>query len=266
MKPKVLIPYGFGLNCEDETEYAFKSAGANVDKIHLKYLFDKPNPLSNYHLLAFVGGFSFGDHISAGKVLGNLYRLKLGEEIRRFLSDGKLIFGECNGFQVMAKSGILPSFDGENNIQNVTLMNNDSGVFEDRWVQLNVNQKSKCIFTKNIRHIYLPVRHGEGKFVTKDQTVLERLKENNQIVIQYVNDKKQPTMEYPMNPNGSVEAIAGICDPTGRVFGLMPHPTAYLTVFNHPRYYKMKRNGQIEPAQGTSIFKNATQYIERELC
>ncbi|MGD0328985.1 MAG: phosphoribosylformylglycinamidine synthase subunit PurQ [Nitrososphaeria archaeon] len=262
MKTKILIPYGFGLNCEDETRYAFELAGANVDKVHLKQLFERPKLLLEYHLLALVGGFSFGDHISAGKVLGNLYRLRLGESIKNFLCDGKLIFGECNGFQAMVKSAILPWSEGDKTEQTVTLMSNDSGVFEDRWVNLRINPRSRCVFTAGIKSMYLPVRHGEGKFFPANQSVLKKIEENNQIVMQYVDDNNVPTMQHPFNPNGSIESVAGLCDLTGRVFGLMPHPTAFLNMCNHPRYHRMTSFEKRELPQGISIFKNAVQYIE----
>jgi phosphoribosylformylglycinamidine synthase len=265
MVPKVLLPFGFGLNCEDETKYAFEVCGAQVDKVHLKRLFENPHILHNYHLLALIGGFSYGDHISAGVVLGNLYRLRLGNVIEEFVSDGKLIFGECNGFQVMLKSGMLPRLDGISRMRQFTLMGNDSGVFEDRWVDLHVNTKSRCVFTSGIKRLRLPVRHGEGKFYVADHLLLRRLDEGGQIVMQYADKKGKPTMKYPMNPNGSLMSIAGICDPTGRVFGLMPHPTAYLSEYNNPKHYRMSVMGQVEPAMGVEIFKNAVEYVNENL-
>ncbi|MGQ9781373.1 MAG: phosphoribosylformylglycinamidine synthase subunit PurQ [Nitrososphaeria archaeon] len=265
MMPKVLIPFGFGLNCEDETKYAFELSGARADKVHLRRLLENPQILRGYHLLALVGGFSYGDHISAGVVLGNLYRLRLSRVIEEFISEGKLIFGECNGFQVMLKSGILPRIDGSNQKQQLTLMSNDSGIFEDRWVSLRVNPRSRCVFTSGIRRMFLPVRHGEGKFYTSDTSILRKLEMNGQIVMQYVDEDGKPTMKYPLNPNGSVSSIAGICDPTGRVFGLMPHPTAYISVYNHPRHYRMKVQGESEPTTGIEIFKNAVTYMNENL-
>jgi phosphoribosylformylglycinamidine synthase len=267
MKSKVLIPIGYGLNCEDETAYAFEMVGAQVDRVHLKDLFSNPDMLSNYHLLALIGGFSFGDHISAGKVLANLYKSKLNEEIMRFISEGKLIFGECNGFQVMVKLGILPGLDNDYNTQKVTLVSNDSGVFEDRWVTLRVNTNSKCVFTKGIRKMYLPVRHGEGKFVVADKTILDYLNRRNMITMQYAQMVTgAPTMEYPFNPNGSIDSIAGICDPTGRIFGLMPHPTAYLSPYNHPSWGRLKLHGKMpEKGEGVKIFENAIEYIRKNL-
>ena len=262
MIPKVLIPLGYGLNCEDETVSAFEMVGAKVDTIFLKDLAEKPEILENYQILALIGGFSFGDHIAAGKVLANIYKFKLGKDVQKFIDDEKLIFAECNGFQVLVKAGILPGFDRDYRLQRVTLTYNDSGVFEDRWVRLKVNKKSKCIFTKNLENLYLPVRHGEGKFVVGDVADVRRLREENQIVLQYAEENGSPTMKYPHNPNGSIEAIAGICDPTGRVFGKMPHATAYLSPYNHPHWTRIMVNGVLSrEGEGVQIFRNAVEYV-----
>jgi len=265
MVPRVMIPVGYGLNCEDETAYAFEMVGAEVSKVFLKDLTEKPDMLEDYHVLALVGGFSFGDHIAAGKVLANIYKFKLGDEVKRFIEDGKLIFGECNGFQTLVKAGILPGLGGDYETQRATLTYNDSGLFEDRWVCLRVNPMSKCVFTQGLYEIYLPVRHGEGKFVG-DEADLQKLREGNQIVLQYADEKGLPTMRYPLNPNGSVEAIAGICDPTGRVFGKMPHASAYLNPYNHPHWTRLKAEGNLpEEGEGVQIFRNAVEYARRNL-
>ncbi|MDQ1281377.1 MAG: Phosphoribosylformylglycinamidine synthase subunit PurQ [Thermoproteota archaeon] len=265
MVPKVVIPVGYGLNCEDETAYAFEMVGASVDKIFIKDITEKPSVLEDYHILALVGGFSFGDHIAAGKVLANIYKFKLGDEVQRFIEAGKLIFGECNGFQILVKAGILPGFNGDYRTQSVTLVYNDSGRFEDRWVNLKVNQASKCIFTEGLKEVYLPVRHGEGKFVTKDAAILQRLQNGNQIVLQYAKEDYTPTMDYPQNPNGSIEAVAGICDPSGRVFGKMPHSSAYLSPYNHPYWTREKVDRVLHnEGGGVPFFRNAVNYIQRE--
>jgi phosphoribosylformylglycinamidine synthase I len=267
MKPRVLIPVGYGLNCQAETGHAFELAGAEVTTVHMKELFSRPAILSCYHLLALVGGFSYGDHVAAGKILANQYRFRLGKEVKTFIDSGKLIYAECNGFQALAKSGILPGLGSEFGVQTVTLVNNDSGVFEDRWVNLTVNKNSNCVFTRGMRRAYLPVRHGEGKFVAKDGGLLDRLRNNNQIVMQYCEEgSDEPTAKYPQNPNGSVNAIAGICDPSGLVFGLMPHPTAYLSPFNHPHWTRLKAEGRLpEKGGGVRIFENAIEYVREAL-
>jgi phosphoribosylformylglycinamidine synthase len=267
MKPRVLIPVGYGLNCQAETRHAFELAGGEVTFVHLKELFSHPDFLSSYHLLALIGGFSYGDHVAAGKILANQYRFRLGKEVKDFIDSGKLIYAECNGFQSLVKSGILPGFGEEFGEQTVTLANNDSGVFEDRWVNLKVNENSKCVFTRGMRRVYLPVRHGEGKFVARDREMLDRLGDNNQIVMQYCEEGSgEPTAKYPQNPNGSVGAVAGICDPSGLVFGLMPHPTACLSPFSHPHWTRLMVEGRLpEKGEGVRIFENAMEYLREAL-
>ena len=254
------------MNCEDETAYAFEAVGAEVSRVFLKDLAEKPSVLQGYHVLALVGGFSFGDHVAAGKILANIYKFRLGDEVQRFIDDGKLVFGECNGFQTLVKAGILPGLDGDYKTQRATLTYNDSGLFEDRWVHLKVNPKSKCVFTQGLDELYLPVRHGEGKFVMSQEEDLRKLRSGNQIVLQYAGEKNLPTMRYPLNPNGSVDAIAGICDSTGRVFGKMPHATAYLSPYNHPHWTRLKADGMLpEEGEGVQVFRNAIQYVNRVL-
>jgi phosphoribosylformylglycinamidine synthase I len=256
--PKALILTGFGINCDIETAHAFKIAGADAQRVHINDLINGANKLPDYHILAFPGGFSFGDDIASGKVLANMLKYNLGEQIKEFIDSGKLIIGICNGFQAMVKMGLLPAFNGDYETQNVTLTFNDSGRFEDRWVHLNANKNSKCVFTKGIKNIYLPVRHGEGKFVVKNPQVLTRLKKENHIVFQYT-DIKGKTAGYPDNPNGSVDNIAAICDETGRVFGMMPHPEAFQHRTNHPRW---TREELPEEGAGVAIFRNAVEYVK----
>lgn len=256
MTPKVIVLTGYGINCDMELAHAFKLAGADAERVHLTDLINGTRKLSDFHVLALPGGFSFGDDIASGKVLANMLKYNLGEQIQEFIDAGKLIIGICNGFQAMVKMGLLPAFDGDYAAQEVTLTFNDSGRFEDRWVHLKGNKNSKCVFTKGIESIYLPVRHGEGKFVAKDTEALARLKKNNQVVFQYVNEEES-LAGYPFNPNGSVENIAGICDETGRVFGMMPHPEAFQHRTNHPRW---TREELPEEGAGVAIFRNAVEY------
>ena len=257
MTPKVLVLTGYGINCDIETQHAFRIAGADAERVHLTDLINRTRQLSEFHILALPGGFSFGDDIASGKVLANMIKYNLGEQVQDFIGEGKLIIGICNGFQAMVKMGLLPGFDGDYTEQEVTLTFNDSGRFEDRWVHLRANQMSKCVFTKGIESIYLPVRHGEGKFVVKDPNVLARLKKDNNIVLQYTDGKGDPA-GYPHNPNGSVDNIAGICDGTGRVFGMMPHPEAYQHRTNHPGW---TREELPEEGAGVAIFRNAVEYV-----
>jgi phosphoribosylformylglycinamidine synthase I len=257
MTPKVLVLTGYGINCDMETQHVFKLAGAEAERIHLNDLIKGTSTLSDFHILALPGGFSFGDDIASGKVLANMIKYNLGDQIQKFIDEDKLIIGICNGFQAMVKMGLLPGFDRDYNSQEVTLTFNDSGRFEDRWVHLKSNQISKCVFTKGIDSIYLPVRHGEGKFVARNPQVLARLKKNKQVVFQYVNRERKPA-GYPHNPNGSVDHIAGICDETGRVFGMMPHPEAFQHRTNHPTW---TREELPEEGAGVAIFRNAVEYV-----
>jgi len=260
MKPKVLILYGYGINCDNETQYGFELAGAEAEKVHVNQLISGERKLRDYQILAIPGGFSFGDDIGAGKVLATKIKYNLAAEFSEFIKKGKLIIGICNGFQVLVKLGILPGFNGNYDRQEVTLTFNDSGRFEDRWVCLKINQKSKCIWTRGIERLYLPVRHGEGKFVSREEKIRERLISQNRIVAQYMDDKGN-LAGYPWNPNGSELNIAGICDETGRIFGLMPHPEAFLFPQNHPRWTREK----IQEGEGLKIFKNAINFVKNKL-
>lgn len=259
MTPKVLVLTGFGINCDIETRHAFELAGASADRVHINDLINGNNRLSDYHILSFPGGFSFGDDIASGKVLANMLKYNMGDQIQEFIDDGKLILGICNGFQAMVKMGLLPGFKGDHTNQEVTLTFNDSGRFEDRWVHLMVNKRSKCVFTKGSENTYLPVRHGEGKFVVKDAQTLEKIKKGNQIVFQYI-DVEGKIAGYPYNPNGSIENIAAICDVTGRIFGMMPHPEAFLHRTNHPAW---TREELPEEGAGMAIFRNGVEYVRK---
>ncbi|HMB45762.1 MAG TPA: phosphoribosylformylglycinamidine synthase I [Candidatus Methanoperedens sp.] len=259
MTPKVLVLTGYGINCDIETQHAFKLAGARAERVHINDLINGKERLSDYHILSFPGGFSFGDDIASGKVLANMVKYNIGEQIQEFIDSGKLILGICNGFQVMVKMGLLPGFNDDYATQEVTLTYNDSGRFEDRWVHLKANKISKCVFTKGMENIYLPVRHGEGKFVAKNPQVLEKLKRGNHIVFQYV-DTEGKSAGYPHNPNGSVNNIAAICDKTGRVFGMMPHPEAFQHRTNHPGW---TREELPEEGAGIAIFRNAVEYVKK---
>ncbi|RJP72778.1 MAG: phosphoribosylformylglycinamidine synthase subunit PurQ [Candidatus Abyssobacteria bacterium SURF_17] len=266
MKPRVLVLTGYGINCDYETEYAFsmRRVGGTAERVHVNDIIDsraKGTKLSKYHILAVPGGFSYGDDIGAGKALANKLQNHLRQHLEQFIRDGKLIIGICNGFQVLVKMGLLPAIAGKYGEQHVTLMYNDSNKFEDRWVYLAVNPKSHCIFTKGIDTMYLPVRHGEGKLVAADFGVLAQLHEGGHVALQYVN-KEGKLDGYPSNPNGSQDNIAGLCDPTGRIFGLMPHPEAYLFPTNHPRWTREKvpREGM-----GVAVFRNAVKYVKENL-
>ena len=260
-----LVLCGHGINCEDETQYALRLAGAKADKVLVDQLIAEPGRLDDCEILAFPGGFSWADDLGAGKALAIEFKHKIGDSLERYIDSGRLMIGICNGFQMMIKLGFLPGFDGDYSTQRATLTYNDSGRFEDRWVRLETDPESPCVFTRGIAEIDLPVRHGEGKFYTgNDIDLLSRLSDNGQIVARY-KDPERPwakTAGYPWNPNGSEWDIAGICDPTGRVFGLMPHPEAYLHRVNHPRW---TREELPEEGLGLQAFRNAVAYARKEL-
>ena len=252
-KVRTLILRAPGTNCDVETVFAFQQAGAAVSLIHINQLISGEEKLSDYQIMVIPGGFTYGDDIAAGKVLANELRLKLGEDILRFVADGKLILGICNGFQVLVKAGILPEPSGADS-QPLTLSANDSGRFECRWVHLSVNKESPCIFTKGMDSLYLPVAHGEGKVVTKSE-VLPQLN----IVLYYTDEQGNSKADYPYNPNGSVMNIAGICDTSGRIFALMPHPERHIRGTQHPQW---TRYGARKYGDGFPIFLNAVKWAQ----
>ncbi|HNR33326.1 MAG TPA: phosphoribosylformylglycinamidine synthase subunit PurQ [Candidatus Hydrogenedentes bacterium] len=255
---RALIVTGFGINCEHETAHAFHLAGAETAFVHLNDLVADPARLHEFHILAVPGGFSFGDDVASGKILANRLRFKLGEPIAEFLAAGKLAIGICNGFQVMVKMGILPLFNGAFR-QEVTVTHNDSGRFEDRWVRLTADPGTRCVWSQGITGLELPIRHGEGKFIPRDDAVLERLRANGQVVFRYAGPDGAPARgAYPANPNGAVDDIAGICDPSGRVLGLMPHPEAFVARTQHPRW---TREEFPEEGAGLQVFRNAVGHL-----
>ena len=250
---RTLILRAPGTNCDAETAFAFQQAGALTSLVHISQLIRREQRLKNYQILVIPGGFTYGDDLGAGKVLANEIRLKLGPDIERFIDNGGLILGICNGFQVLVKVGILPGPLQASQSQ-LTLTNNDSGRFECRWVYLSVNRKSPCIFTKGIERLYLPVAHGEGKVVA-DPEVLSRLN----VALYYTDEPGNNKVGYPDNPNGSVDNIAGICDASGRIFALMPHPERYIRGSQHPRW---PRGGARGWGDGLRIFENAVEWAK----
>jgi len=252
-KVKALMLRAPGTNRDVDTQVAFEIAGAEVDSALVTELFRKEKSLADYHIAVIPGGFTYGDDISAGRIMANEIRLRLGEDIKKFVNDGRLVLGICNGFQVLVKTGILPGIPGQG-AQPVTLTNNDSGKFECRWVYLKVNKKSPCVFTKGIKDMYVPIAHGEGKLAA-ELGVLEKLN----IVVQYVDEKGETGAGYPANPNGSAKDIAGICDASGRIFGLMPHPEDFIRWTQHPRW---TREEERQDLYGLQIFTNAVAWAK----
>jgi phosphoribosylformylglycinamidine synthase subunit PurQ / glutaminase len=259
-KVKVLVLRTAGTNCNEETSYAFSASGAEVTQVHVNALISGEVKLADFHILALSGGFSYGDDIASGRVLANELRLMLGDDLKKFIKAGKLLVGICNGFQILVKAGILPGLGG--NGQEATLFHNDSAKFEARWTHLCTHE-SKCIWTKGMPgQIYLPVAHGEGKFIPKNDKVLKTMKDNGQIVFSYCSaDGGKPS--YPDDPNGSTEHIAGICDSTGRILGLMPHPERHFSFEQHPSWTRITKTG--DHGHGAQIFKNGVEYVKKNL-
>jgi phosphoribosylformylglycinamidine synthase len=273
IKTKALVITGNGTNCETEAAHACKLGGFDEARIaHISELLSGSVRLDEFHFLNLTGGFLDGDDLGSAKAQAN--RLKYAkvdeleehilDQILRFIADGKPILGVCNGFQLMVKMGLLPAFGGEYLHQEATLTFNDCGRFQDRWVYLKNNPASPSIFTRGIeKGIYLPIRHGEGKFVASSAAVLDRIEEKNLAVFKYSDSGYQaPTLEFPLNPNGSENAIAGVCEESGRLMGLMPHPEAFVHYTNHPRW---TREELPEEGDGLKLFRNAAKYVRENL-
>jgi phosphoribosylformylglycinamidine synthase I len=247
---KILVLTGDGINCEEETALAFREQGVEPQIIHIYDLIHAPKLLETAHIIALPGGFSFGDEIGSGQILALKLKYSLGDELKKFIDSGKLIIGICNGFQALVRLGLLPKPFTQ---REMTLTHNRQGHFINRWVDLSV-PASKCIWTKKIANqfIALPIRHGEGKIVfagdLKSQAeTYATLLNNQQIVLSYVDDV-----------NGSYQKIAGVCDPSGRIFGLMPHPEAAISEWLNPS--GAKKSGAI--GIGASFFESGIEYCE----
>ncbi len=264
-KIKTIILRTAGTNCDMETAHAFRLAGAEAELVHINALKKKKNALSGYHILAIPGGFTYGDDVASGKILANELKSTLNKELSRFVASGRLIIGICNGFQVLVKMGLLPDIknDGQRHIE-ATLSLNDSGRFEDRWVYLKKEKSSKCVWTKDLPGIiYIPVAHGEGKFIPRNTEVLRALKANGQIVFRYTDEEGQAA-PYPANPNGSVNDIAGISDTSGRILGMMPHPERHVTYLQHPNWRRLGPDSS-GMGVGLKVFKNGVKFARNNL-
>jgi phosphoribosylformylglycinamidine (FGAM) synthase-like amidotransferase family enzyme len=270
---RAIVITGNGTNCEMEAAHACRLGGfGEVVIAHIAEILSGEIRLDDFHFLNLTGGFLDGDDLGSAKAQAN--RLKhatvsgsgerLVEQFTRFIQAGKLILGVCNGFQLMVKMGMLPGFDGDYLRQSVTLTHNDCGRFQDRWTYLKADPASPSVFTRGIeKGIYLPMRHGEGKFLCDSDATLERIEREHLAVFKYSGpDYAAPTMEFPVNPNGSRNAIAGICDPTGRLMGLMPHPEAFVHYTQHPRW---TREQLPEEGDGLILYKNAAEYVRKNL-
>lgn len=246
--PKAIVLRAAGTNCDRESQYALELAGFSAERVHLFRVMETPALLDQVQLLMIPGGFSYGDDVAAGKIFANQILHHLAGALNKFVAEGKLLLGVCNGFQVLIKSGLLPWGVAETARanQDATLSWNDCGSFVDRWVPLR-SESDRCVFLPKGQKLTLPIAHGEGKFVPRDEAVLARIRSGDQVAVRYDGD----------NPNGSVDDIAGICDPTGRIFGIMPHPERFVDVTQHPAWTR----GGVERADGLAVFQRAAEFF-----
>jgi phosphoribosylformylglycinamidine synthase len=267
-QPRVLILRAPGTNCDVETAHAFELAGGAAEPVHVNRLLEAPRRLTDFQILCIPGGFCYGDDIAAGRILGNQLQHHVPDELQAFRDAGKLILGICNGFQVLLKTNLLAAADDRG--PTATLALNDSGRFEDRWVRLSV-EPGNCVFLQGIHEMELRITHAEGKFVARDAETFERMEAEGRLVLRYCSlwnlDKSEirnpgyplgaEIIPYPGNPNGAMGNVAGICDSTGRVFGLMPHPESFIDPTQHPRW---TREPMREAGDGLRVFQNAVRY------
>lgn len=255
MKPRVLIIRAPGTNCDLETQYAFELAGGAADVLHINRWLDQPALADRYQILCIPGGFSYGDDVAAGRILANQIQQFLADEVADFIANDKLILGVCNGFQALLKSGIL--LPQEKTRPVATLTWNDAGHFIDRWVHLKVSG-DRCVFLRNIESMYLPIAHAEGKFVADQEETLDTWSNAGQLALSYCTDDGAMCNGGSDNPNGSQRDVAGVCDATGRIFGLMPHPERFVHRTQHPRWTRL---GSDLSADGLAVFRNAVEYF-----
>ncbi len=267
-KPRALVLTGYGINCDEETRYAFEKAGAEAKIVHINDLIDDRKMLDGYQIFSFPGGFSFGDDTGSGKALAHRILNNLLDEFRAFIERDTLMLGICNGFQVMANIGVVPGLAGPIGETEVSLEHNETSRYECRWVDCAIERNTPCIFVKGMERLHVPVAHGEGRFYAPRRK-LEDIERNDLVVMRYaMPGGGRAAGKYPYNPNGSLSDIAAVCDTTGRIMGMMPHPERHI-FFTHREDWtllkeKMMREGRPVPeeGEGLAIFKNAVRYFQ----
>ena len=263
-KPNVLVLSGYGINCDEETKFAFERAGARAELVHINDLIDGHRRLYDYQILTFPGGFSYGDDTGAGNALANRVRNHLWNDVRGFVESDKLAIGICNGFQVMVNLGLLPAIDGNYGNRQVALVHNNSARYIDRWVDLKFENHS--VWTRGLEKVSFPIAHGEGKLYAAPE-VLKTIKEKGLISARYVKGEICQAELLSANPNGSLEDIAAMSDESGRILGMMPHPERAIEFTQHPHWTLLKeqykRSGREIPSEGhgIQIFKNGVNYF-----
>ncbi|MEJ6562132.1 MAG: phosphoribosylformylglycinamidine synthase subunit PurQ [Euryarchaeota archaeon] len=279
--PKVAVLFGFGINCDHETAAVFNLVGGAAERVHVNHFISGERSMEEFQILAVPGGFSFGDHLGSGRLMGNRMRFALRDQLHAFVAAGKPIIGICNGFQVLVKTGLLPGPNAPlpDFVQRASLTLNDSGRYEDRWVTLEFDDNSPCIWTKGMTRMDCPVRHGEGKFVMPSTTDFDALAAGHQLTVRYVDPATEvgsgmtdEPLPFPLSPNGSMRNIAGVCDATGLVFGLMPHPEAVYAKWLHPDHTRNTAPGPEHSealgaweGEGLQMFRNAVEYVKTNL-
>lgn len=250
-KPKIIVLSGYGLNCEEETKFAFEQAGGKADIVHINDLIAKPQILQEYQILAFPGGFSYGDDTGSGKAYANKFKNHLSKELEEFLSRDTLMIGICNGFQILTSLGVLPG----------ALTYNKGGKYIDRWVDLKVSGKSP--WTQGIKNISLPIAHGEGRYVI-DSKKYREMKKKKEIAFIYTKGGICSFQNLEKNPNGAMHDIAGVLGYNGRVLGMMPHPERAMFFHHSPLWQIKKVKGTLEKdGAGIILFKNAVKYFKK---
>jgi phosphoribosylformylglycinamidine synthase len=258
---RALILRAPGTNCDQETAFAFQQAGGRAEVLHMNRLLERPALADEFQVLCLPGGFSYGDDIAAGRIAADQIRHRLTDAFERFRDADKLVLGICNGFQILLKSGLLLPDESDGTVP-ATLTWNDTGRYEDRWVHLSV-EGPQCVFLRGIESMCLPIAHAEGKFVARDAEVLQNLAERRQLALRYADPEAahrdtSDALPFPLNPNGSQGNVAGVCDTTGRVLGLMPHPERFIKRTQHPHW---TRRPELHEGDGLRIFRNAVEYF-----
>lgn len=254
-KPQALVLRAAGTNCERETAWTLEAAGAKATILHINELMHAPSRLQDFQLCVIPGGFSYGDDLGSGVVFANQLRTRLKAAIEKYIENGNLMLGICNGFQVLLKAGLLTGKDVFEDPPRATLTWNLTGRYGDRWVDLRIVSE-RTPFVSGRKIVSFPVAHAEGRFVAPP-ALLDELEADNQVVFQYVDTSGRPTQDFPFNPNGSERAIAGICSKSGQVLGLMPHPERNVRHFHHPEWTRMPKR---EWGDGFELFVNAVKH------
>ena len=263
-KPKALIFSGYGLNSEEETAYGFQLAGATADIVHINDVIDGKKKLKDYQILSFPGGFAYGDDTGAGNAYASKIKNHLWEEVKNFIQEDKLVIGICNGCQIVTNLGLVPAFAKDYGDRQVALVNNTSARFTTRWTDMEVTSDTPWL--TGITKISMPIAHGEGNFITTKEN-LTQLRKNKQIALRYIKGDMSGYLDLPANHNGSIDNIAGITDPTGKILGLMPHPERGIFFIQRPDWPLQKEIAKREKKKlpthgpGLQLFKNAIQYF-----